>query len=170
MEAQFEQFRGEDDVNSAISNALEDMSMYSSSQVPAPATKRRTLTRKGSVATSSQASFASHNTQTDLSPLPNLRPHLDGFRPVAGFALPPSSRTCIAVSDIGFFAASSEASLLIVDMRGPEVLLFDSSGRQSSKGKGWHRADPSPITSLTWTISAISEGAFCRPSRLQAEK
>jgi len=64
------------------------------------------------------------------------------------------------MSDIGFLAASNEANLLVVDMRGPEVLLYDGPHNQvvDHKGKGKHKADTSSISSLTWTISAIGEG------------
>ncbi|GAA5869181.1 hypothetical protein JCM16303_000383 [Sporobolomyces ruberrimus] len=102
----------------------------------------------------------------DLRDGPVRRLDQDGFRPIAGFNFSsslgegaPSSKTCLAMSDIGFLAASNDANLLVVDMRGPEVLLFDGPHSQvvDHKGKGKHKSDNSNISSLAWTISAIGE-------------
>lgn len=102
----------------------------------------------------------------NLSHLPIRQSHIDSFRPIVAFSLPSHSQSCLAMSDIGFLASSSGAALAIIDMRGPEILYFDpgeSSGflGGNSKGKGKvGRSDGSHITSLTWTISAIGEGAY----------
>jgi hypothetical protein len=100
----------------------------------------------------------------DLSLAVVQRPFQDGLRSFACFIIPAASKTCLNFSDIGFLAASSDSTLLIADMRGPEVLLVDSpsrpftSGQGKGKGKSKLRSDSSPITSLTWTISATMEG------------
>ncbi|KAK4705891.1 hypothetical protein P7C70_g320, partial [Phenoliferia sp. Uapishka_3] len=91
----------------------------------------------------------------DLSLVLPLRPYIDGFRPVAAFNMQPARKSLVKLSDVGFLAASSGAALIIVDMRGPEVLFYES-GSESGKGKGRAR-DSSPITSLTWAICAIGE-------------
>lgn len=105
----------------------------------------------------------------DLSHLSNSRPHLDSFQPSAAFSLPPllssESKSCLALSDIGFLAASSGNTLLIADLRGPDVLLYESarlnsSVNSNSRSKGKGKVDQSIITNLNWTISAIGEGEF----------
>lgn len=89
------------------------------------------------------------------------RPDLDGFRPVAAIIFPTGTTTCLAMSDIGFVALSADANLVIVDLRGPEVLwLEDVDGAKSGKGKG-KRSDSRPITSLTWAIGAVGDGWYC---------
>jgi hypothetical protein len=59
-------------------------------------------------------------------------------------------------------AASSDSALIIVDMRGPEVLLFETapSADNHGGGKSKHKPDTSSIVNLRWTISAIGEGEF----------
>ncbi|GAA6059605.1 hypothetical protein JCM10212_005104 [Sporobolomyces blumeae] len=143
---------------------------------PSTTGSRSRLSRRhrGSVASPQQASpadsFDPQDVHVDLRDAPVPRPDQDGFRPVAGFKLSssatqagaPSSRTCLAMSEIGFLAASNEANLLVVDLRGPDVLLLDGSrhrlhASEHSKGKGKQKVDDSSISSLTWTISPIGE-------------
>lgn len=89
---------------------------------------------------------------------------IDTFIPAAAFSLtPPETQSCLSLSDIGFLATSSGCDLLIADLRGPDVLLYDSmtsSNGSSGKGKGKGKLDSSVITSLTWSISAMSQGTF----------
>lgn len=88
----------------------------------------------------------------------------DHFIPVAASSLsidgPPSQRQ-LALSDVGFLAASSGSRLLVANLRGPEVLFWDSPFASSGKkGKGKSKPGPketSPITSLTWTICPTNE-------------
>lgn len=139
-------------------------------QPPFKAAHSKLSRHRGSVASHSPSMSSTQDPQdllVDLKDAPVRRLDQDGFRPIAGFKFSssfgegaPSSKTCLAMSDIGFFAASNEANLIVVDMRGPEVLLFDSPHSQTidHKGKGKHKVDPSSISSLTWTISAIGEG------------
>lgn len=89
----------------------------------------------------------------DLSSIRNYRPHLDGFRPVAGFKIPSHPQSCVFMSDIGFLASSSGSALLMVDMRGPEILHWNQGNK-----KGKQKEDPSAITSLVFTVSAIGDG------------
>ncbi|GAA5918972.1 hypothetical protein JCM1841_002666 [Sporobolomyces salmonicolor] len=131
------------------------------------------LSRHGRNRTSSVSSTPTFHSEmdpqdhyVDLRDAVIPRPDLDGFRPIAGFkfassseAGAPSTKTCLALADVGFLAASNEANLIVVDMRGPEVVLVDSpnSPMADIKGKGKQRPDSSSITSLTWTISPIGE-------------
>ncbi|GAA5967332.1 hypothetical protein JCM11641_000514 [Rhodosporidiobolus odoratus] len=84
------------------------------------------------------------------------RPDLDGFRPTAAFKFSSdiTSKTCLALSNVGFLAASTGSTLLVVDLRGPDVLLVDVP---SGGANGKARVDASPITALTWTISSIGK-------------
>ena len=153
---------------------------------PPPSAQRHSrfgsISRHGSARRDSNAPSAF---QPELDPQDHLidltgasvpRLDLDGFRPVAAFkfsspmsASGGAARSCLALSNVGFLAASNEASLIVVDLRGPEVLLVDvpAMGEPSKKGEGG--ADASAITALTWTICAIGEGALspsqliCRP-------
>lgn len=101
----------------------------------------------------------------DLSGAVVPRPDLDGFRPLAAYRSPTQemlARSCLSLSNIGFLASSNGSHLLIVDLRGPEVLHFESAG-SSPSGKGKGRPDTSPIVSLTWTVCAIGEGELVSP-------
>lgn len=138
---------------------------------PAPTTKKKPLTirRKSSAASAAaQHAVTLQDSHIDLSTIPSVRPWVDGFRPVAGFSLPLSPHNCIAVADIGFFAASSESSLLIFDMRGPEIVLLDTPTSPPLKGKGRTKHDSSPITSLKWSICAIGDGKFFLEARSES--
>ncbi|BGP46843.1 Lethal(2) giant larvae sro7 [Rhodotorula kratochvilovae] len=126
---------------------------------------RRGSSRRDSIAPSAfEPALDPQDHHIDLSGATVPRPDLDGFRPVAAFkfssptsASGAAARSCLALSNVGFLAASNEASLIVVDLRGPEVLLVDvpAMGETSKKGKG--KADASAITALTWTICAIGE-------------
>ncbi|ORY72386.1 hypothetical protein BCR35DRAFT_307654 [Leucosporidium creatinivorum] len=172
----------EDDLHDNVNSALESLSLDGPDPsappapiLPPPSSKspslsshsRRFSTRRRSSSTATGAS-PSHDLELqdhyiDLSLIPSPRPFHDGWRAVGGFIFPSSpsatSKTCLELSDIGFLAASSENSLIVADMRGPEVLLVDTPGRatEGGKGKGKARSDSSAITSLKWTISPISE-------------
>lgn len=109
----------------------------------------------------------------DLTGAAVARPDLDGFRPVAAFKAALSemaSKRCLTLSDIGFLAASRGSTLLVVDLRGSDVLLLDVPGHASSiadgrGGKGKGKPDSSPITALQWTICSLGEGE-CRERAL----
>lgn len=141
---------------------------YQPSQAPPQHSHSKLSRHRGSVASPSvTSSYDPQDSYIDLRDAPVRRLDQDGFRPIAGFKFSsnlgegaPSKKTSLAMSDIGFLAASNEANLLVVDMRGPEVLLYDGPHNQvvDHKGKGKHKADTSSISSLTWTISAIGEG------------
>ncbi|GAA6005260.1 hypothetical protein JCM11491_002638 [Sporobolomyces phaffii] len=141
---------------------------YPSTRSPHPTAAHSKLSRhRGSVVSPTlSSSFDPQDSYVDLRDGPVRRLDQDGFRPIAGFKFSsslgegaPSSKTCLAMSDIGFLAASNEANLVVVDMRGPEVLIYDGPHSQvvDHKGKGKHKVDTSSISSLTWTISAIGE-------------
>ncbi|KAI5475669.1 WD40 containing SNARE-dependent exocytosis protein [Pseudohyphozyma bogoriensis] len=123
-----------------------------------PVGRRKSVSTKSALSPSAEAQLDLQDLHVDLSYAQIFRPHLDGFRPAAAFTLTPGRTRCLALSDVGFLAASSDATLLIVDMRGPDVLLLDDpSSPVDVKGKGKAKGDSSPITSLTWCIAAISE-------------
>ncbi|KAJ7361454.1 WD40 containing snare-dependent exocytosis protein [Mycena albidolilacea] len=61
-----------------------------------------------------------------------------------------------AISDVGFLAVAYTESLIIVDMRGPRIML--RRGRDKKKDRisiHLHPSDHTHISSLTWTISTI---------------
>ncbi|GAA5943126.1 hypothetical protein JCM10213_006219 [Rhodosporidiobolus nylandii] len=130
--------------------------------------------RSNSVAhsSSSAAFYPSSDPQDaylDLRGAAVSRPDLDGFRPLCAFRFSSPAfaesgaggqKSCLALSNVGFLAASNEANLLIVDLRGPDVLLLDvpsAAAGRADKGKGKLKVDASAITALTWTISPIGE-------------
>ncbi|GAA5939650.1 uncharacterized protein JCM15063_005244 [Sporobolomyces koalae] len=131
------------------------------------------LSRRGGPTASAQLSGPStldpQDCYIDLRGAPVLRLDQDGFRPIAALDFgasskdgAPSVKTCLALSNIGFVAASNEANLVVVDLRGPEVLLLDGPhlakpAHKDSKGKGSHKVDASNISSLAWTISAMGQ-------------
>ncbi|KDE03147.1 hypothetical protein MVLG_06342 [Microbotryum lychnidis-dioicae p1A1 Lamole] len=163
----------EAELDETISDALNGMNVNSVEANPSAAPPRRASTvnptpsrlRKGSVAS---ASFATPSRDPsdcfiDLSVVLARRPDRDGFRAVGAFLLPPPNSLkapfCIELADIGFFAASSGNILLIADLRGPEVLLYDDPTILSygKKGKSKTKPDTSTVTSLKWTVSAVGE-------------
>ncbi|GAA5990640.1 hypothetical protein JCM5350_001338 [Sporobolomyces pararoseus] len=155
-------------------------SFHQSTQPPYQQQSYSKLSRhRGSVASPSiSSSFDPQDLYIDLRGAPVRRLDQDGFRPIAGFKFSsslgegaPSSKTSLFTSDIGFLAASNDANLLVVDMRGPEVLLFDGPHSQQvvdHKGKGKHKVDTSCISSLAWTISAIGEDGDHSPRLIVA--
>lgn len=158
-------------LDGTVQGALRDLNLDSSASTSQPASRPSKLGQhRASVASpSSHSAYDPQDSFVDLVDGPVRRLDHDGFRPIAGFKFSsssvdgaPSSKTCLAMSDIGFLAAANDANLLVADMRGPDVLLFDGPHSQTvdHKGKGKHRADNSSISSLTWTITAIGEGKF----------
>ncbi|KAL8291471.1 hypothetical protein RQP46_002449 [Phenoliferia psychrophenolica] len=161
------------DANSAITGALNELDLEQAEPSPPSPTsakeekpsrrislvsRRKSLSTKSSAPSSATiseppADFQDQHVDLSLYRIPN--PTIDGFRPAAAFKMPPSRRTTLAMSDVGFLAASSEAALIIVDMRGPEVLLFETGAGTDRKGKV--KGDSSNISSLTWAICAIGE-------------
>ncbi|GAA6012247.1 hypothetical protein JCM8202_003257 [Rhodotorula sphaerocarpa] len=97
----------------------------------------------------------------DLSGAPVPHTDHDGFRPVGAVkstvADDVTLKRCLALSNIGFLALSSGADLVVLDLRGPEVLHFESpkptapSGRSKSKKP----VEGAPIASLTWSICPV---------------
>jgi len=158
-----------------------DPTSHPAHRVPSPPPQHRS--RFGSIAhpgRSRHNSTASGAHQAELDPQDRYvdltgaavpRPDLDGFRPVAGFRFssPASAsgikaRSRLALSSVGFLAASNEASLIVVDLRGPEVVLVDVPGTSAPSSKGKGKIDSSAITALSWSICAIGEGASYSPS------
>ncbi|GAA5823542.1 hypothetical protein JCM5353_006298 [Sporobolomyces roseus] len=155
-------------LDGTVQGALRDLNLDSSASTSQPASGPSKLGQhRASVASpSARSAYDPQDSFVDLVDGPVRRLDHDGFRPIAGFKFSsssvdgaPSSNTCLAMSDIGFLAAANDANLLVADMRGPDVLLFDGPHSQTvdHKGKGKHRADNSSISSLTWTITAIGE-------------
>lgn len=169
-------------LNETVQDALQDLSLDRPTDLPSspppPITSPRRTSRSGSLAFSSSSNSRrgstapAHSFRAESDPQDHYvdlrgavvpRPDLDGFRPIAAFkfaveAGAPSRRTCLALSNIGFLAASNEGHLIVVDLRGPEVLLIESAGAGKADKKGKGKVDASPITVLTWTISPIGEG------------
>lgn len=107
----------------------------------------------------------------DLSYLTTFDSHRDTFKPVVAASLPVAStmpsnaKSRICLSNIGFLAASVGSNLMVVNMRVPEVLLFDNGSTKSKKHKGLH-GDGTEITALDWSMSGLTEGKkFSQHSR-----
>lgn len=175
----------EDNLNATVQDALQDLNLdragpssptYQSRQPSAPTSptlddnyRRGSILRKKSARSpklpSSVQSLDPQDLHTDVSGYPPVDPYTDGFRPIAAFTVPEGDAVgavkLATLSDVGFLAVSSGASLVIADLRRCEVLLAESStvAVDSSKGKGKHgmRADNSPITSHCWTISPCGD-------------
>lgn len=173
--SEFQLERAEEDVDDAVSGALADLDIDASvPELPPPrvgsptsfapsgksstSTGRRFSMRRPTLSPEEEHEEMQEQT-VDLSLVFVPRRNVDGFRPVAGFKIPASRKSCLAMSDIGFLAASAESSLLLVDMRGPEVLLYETpaNAAEGEKKKG-RRTDFSAITSLAWTISTLGDG------------
>ncbi|KAF7337490.1 WD40 containing SNARE-dependent exocytosis protein [Mycena sanguinolenta] len=63
--------------------------------------------------------------------------------------------SAFAISDIGFLAVAYSESLIVVDMRGPRVILRRGRDKKKDRMSALHSADHAHISSLTWTISTI---------------
>ncbi|GAA5852720.1 hypothetical protein JCM8547_002602 [Rhodosporidiobolus lusitaniae] len=163
-----------DNLDDTVQGALKDLSLNPAGAPPAPAhsPNRRSSrsnsipfvgrSRSGSVAFHAEVDPQDH--YIDLRGAIVPRPDLDGFRPIAGFNFSngggaPLSKSCLALSNVGFLAASNESNLMVVDLRGPDVLLVDVPGAANDKAdkKGKGKVDSTPITAMTWTISPIGE-------------
>lgn len=175
VELEHDRAEAEANLDDTVQDALRDMSLDSAGAGNAQP-------RRPAIGTTSQRSR--QDSVAPMSYSPNMdpqdryvnlvgavvpRPDLDGFRPVAAFAFASPSaasgiatKSCLALSNVGFLAVSNDATLMVVDMRGPDVLLVDSPGAGRSaaldKGKYQAKVDSSPITALTWTVCAIGEG------------
>ncbi|TBU49995.1 lethal giant larvae like, C-terminal-domain-containing protein [Dichomitus squalens] len=80
------------------------------------------------------------------------------YRPV--FAVRPDARrgpvTACALSDVGFLAvAYTSGQLLIIDLRGPRVILRSDSHAHGGGSFLQRHAEHEPILSLTWTCCAL---------------
>ncbi|GAA6001980.1 hypothetical protein JCM10207_003022 [Rhodosporidiobolus poonsookiae] len=199
-EVEFDRANAEANLDDTVQHAMQDLSLDRPShlppprspaqmQPPPPPSQPRKLSRAGSNAfpgrsrSGSTASAAFHaeadpqDHYVDLRGAAVARPDLDGFRPVAAFRFSsssdaPSAKGCLALSNVGFLAASNEANLMVVDLRGPEVLLVDvpNAAGRGDKGKGKSKVDASRITALTWTISAIGEDRDRSPRLLVTQE
>ncbi|SCV67903.1 BQ2448_5514 [Microbotryum intermedium] len=162
----------EAELDETISDALNDMNVNSVEAISNPDPQRRASIeptpshlRKGSVASTSYPAPSRDLSDhfIDLSVVLTRRPDRDGFRAVGAFLLPPPNSLnapfCVELADIGFLAASSGNILLIADLRGPEVLLYDDPTILSygKKGKSKAKPDASSVTSLRWTVTAIGD-------------
>ncbi|KAJ6520108.1 WD40 containing snare-dependent exocytosis protein [Mycena sanguinolenta] len=63
--------------------------------------------------------------------------------------------SAFAISYIGFLAVAYTESLIVVDMRGPRVILRRGRDKKKDRMSALHSADHAHISSLTWTISTI---------------
>lgn len=99
----------------------------------------------------------------DLSQLTAFDSHQDSFKPIAAVSFPvPSSmsssaKSNLSLANIGFLAASVGSHLMVINMRGPEVMLFDNGLTKVKKHKGLH-GDGTEITALNWCMSSLTEG------------
>ncbi|GEM06712.1 WD40 containing SNARE-dependent exocytosis protein [Rhodotorula toruloides] len=172
LELEQDRVDAEANLDDTVRNALRDMNLggTASSAPPRPHFGSTSQpSRNGSFAPASHsANMDPQDRYVNLAGGAVPRPDLDGFRPVAAFAFSSASSTSgiaqksgLALSNVGFLAVSNDATLMVVDMRGPDVLLVDSAGSgrsaASEKGKSKAKLDSSPITALTWTVCAIGE-------------
>ncbi|BGO90368.1 hypothetical protein NBRC10512_001797 [Rhodotorula toruloides] len=170
-------------LDDTVQGALRDMNLDTANPVPPrpPFGSTSQQSRQGAFApTSYSADMDPQDRYINLTGAAVPRPDLDGFRPIAAFAFASTSsasgiasKSCLAFSNIGFLAVSNDATLMVVDMRGPDVLLVDSAGSgrsvASDKGKSKAKVDNSPVTALTWTVSAIGEDHDRSPRLIVAQ-
>ncbi|KAI0828996.1 lethal giant larvae like, C-terminal-domain-containing protein [Trametes gibbosa] len=96
----------------------------------------------------------------ELVSLAHLRPR-GGLRYSPAFGIKPQQSrglvTACALADVGFLAiAYTSGSLLVVDLRGPSVILRRDPDTHGSSGFLHRHADTEPIISLTWTCCSVS--------------
>ncbi|GAA5976856.1 hypothetical protein JCM10908_005652 [Rhodotorula pacifica] len=176
-----DRIEAEADLDGTVQGALRDMSL-GPDRLPPPGfpynnpTQTPTASHSAKHRLGSLAHHGSSRRSSHVAEAPSLdpqdlyidvtgavvpRPDFDGFRPIAVYRSPTQdllTRSCLSMSNIGFLASSNGATLLIIDLRGPEVIFFEMAGTATSAtGKGKSRPDSSPIVSLTWTICAIGE-------------
>ncbi|KAM0753508.1 hypothetical protein T439DRAFT_377696 [Meredithblackwellia eburnea MCA 4105] len=129
--------------------------------------RRMSLRKPSSIVSHSEPALEIQDQCIDLSLATSFDSSIDSFRPVCALRLPPppsvsasSARkaSCVVISNIGFVSVSSGAALMIVDLRGPEVLLYEDPATVSIHGKGKGKgSDASPVTSLSWAICALGQ-------------
>ncbi|KAK7695037.1 hypothetical protein QCA50_002225 [Cerrena zonata] len=79
------------------------------------------------------------------------------YRPAFMFMSGRGPMSAFALSDIGFLASAyDDGSLFIVDMRGPRVILRDTSGTKEEHRSLFHGPEANPVVSLTWTVTGTS--------------
>ncbi|EKM61629.1 uncharacterized protein PHACADRAFT_169080 [Phanerochaete carnosa HHB-10118-sp] len=70
--------------------------------------------------------------------------------------------SAVALSDIGFLAtAYEEGAIFIVDMRGPRILLRETSDR-AGRRRSFLRSHADPVVSLVWTVAGTDGDIFPR--------
>lgn len=81
------------------------------------------------------------------------------YRPSVIFVPGRGSVSAFALSDIGFFASAyADGSLFVVDMRGPKIILRDTSGTKEENRSMFHGHEANPVVSLTWTVTGLGPG------------
>ena len=98
----------------------------------------------------------------ELVSLSHLRPR-KGLRYSPVFAIRPSAArgqvTSCALSDVGFLAvAYASGLLLIIDLRGPRILLRSTSRPHGSSSFLHRHSESEPIQQLTWACCGLSTG------------
>lgn len=76
----------------------------------------------------------------------------DGLRGVCAISGVHEQVTALALSDVGFVAVAWASRLLVVDLRGPDVVLEETLD-----------ADMGEILVLDWSVSALATGASALP-------
>lgn len=94
----------------------------------------------------------------------------DGFKPIMVLTTQQGAVLQTSLSEIGFFAASfAERSMVVVDLRGPDVILregFSEEGRRVKKRKKGTQDLPSENTNclvLKWTVCNVGNDATWAP-------
>lgn len=91
-----------------------------------------------------------------ISPQPGRK-----FRPAFALIAGHGTICAFALSDIGFLASAyADGSLFVVDMRGPKIILRDTSGTKEENHSLLHGHQANPVVSLTWTVTGTSTGTF----------
>ncbi|KAI0363639.1 hypothetical protein BV20DRAFT_1057891 [Pilatotrama ljubarskyi] len=96
----------------------------------------------------------------ELVSLSHVRPR-KGLRYSPVFGVKPHKTrglvTACALSDIGFLAiAYASGSLLIIDFRGPKIILRRDPNSQASSGFLHRHSEAEPFLSLSWTCCSLS--------------
>lgn len=85
------------------------------------------------------------------------------FYPAFVLSASRGSVSALAMSDIGFLAvAHKDGSVFVVDMRGPRIILRDTSDKSAHRRSFLHRNEVDAVVSMTWTVAGTDTDIFPR--------
>lgn len=91
---------------------------------------------------------------------------------VSALAMSDIGKPHTALSDVsfadhstGFLAVShKDGSVFVVDMRGPRIILRDTSDKSAHRRSFLHRNEVDAVVSMTWTVAGTDTGALAHSS------